>query len=175
MPPFRYSDQSLTLPTVFDLRGVDSLLGPCVNFAFRIMSWRGKKGGGKRRGNKRRSNKKNVGVHLKPVTLKPVIRIFRIFRVFVSAFSAFSTFSVFLLCGISSDPCFSGVRVFPHFLHFPRLGFESLISKIRPTGFNMTGLGRSGKYGKRRGVKKKGENGGMVGGKQAGNREENIG
>ena len=43
------------------------------------------------------------GGHLKPVTLKPVIRIFRIFRVFVSAFSAFS------FCGISSDPCFPGV------------------------------------------------------------------
>ena len=47
------------------------------------------------------------GGHLKPVTLKPVSRIFRIFRVFVSAFSAFSAFS---LRGISSDPCFSGVR-----------------------------------------------------------------
>ena len=32
------------------------------------------------------------GGHLKPVTLKPVIRIFRIFRVFVPAFSAFSAF-----------------------------------------------------------------------------------
>ena len=43
------------------------------------------------------------GVHLKPVTLKPVSRIFRIFCVFVSAFSAFSAF---LLRGVSSDPCF---------------------------------------------------------------------
>ena len=49
----------------------------------------------------------NFGGHLKPVTLKPVSRIFRIFRVLVSAFSAFSAFS---LCGTSSDPCFSGVR-----------------------------------------------------------------
>ena len=52
----------------------------------------------------------NCGGHLKPVTLKPVIRIFRIFRVFVSAFSAFSAFPACLLCGISSDPCFAGVR-----------------------------------------------------------------
>ena len=28
----------------------------------------------------------------------------------------------------------------PHFPHFPCVGFESLISKIRPTGFRMTGL-----------------------------------
>ena len=40
------------------------------------------------------------GGHLKPVTLKPVIRIF------VSAFSAFSAFS---FCGISSGPCFPGL------------------------------------------------------------------
>ena len=58
-----------------------------------------------------------LGGHLKPVTLKPVIRIFRIFRVFASAFSAFSAF---LLCGISSDPCFSGVRrTFRIFRIFP--------------------------------------------------------
>ena len=50
--------------------------------------------------------KSQNGGHLKPVTLKPVIRIFRIFRVFVSAFSAFSAFS---FCGVSSDPCFPGV------------------------------------------------------------------
>ena len=57
------------------------------------------------------------GGHLRPVTLKPVIRIFRIFRVFVSAFSAFSAF---LLCGISADPCFSGVRgTFRIFRIFP--------------------------------------------------------
>ena len=50
------------------------------------------------------------GDHVKPVKLKPVSRMFRIFRVLASAFSAFSAFSVFSLCGISSDPCFSGVR-----------------------------------------------------------------
>ena len=83
-----------------------------------------------------------IGGHLKPVTLKPVIRIFRIFRVFVSAFFAFSAFSAFLFCRISSDPCFSGVRgTFRIFRIFPAcIGFESLISKIRPTGFRMTGL-----------------------------------
>ena len=91
-----------------------------------------------------RKNRKTIthdGGHLKPVTLKPVIRIFRIFRVFVSAFSAFSAFSALLLFGISSDPCFFWAeRDFPHFPRFPRIGFESLISKIRPTGFRMTGL-----------------------------------
>ena len=50
------------------------------------------------------------GGHLKPVTLKPVSRIFRIFRVFASAFSAFSAFSALLLCGVSSNPCFCRVR-----------------------------------------------------------------
>ena len=61
--------------------------------------------------------------HLKPATLKPVSRIFRIFRVLVSAFSAFSAFSTFLLCGISSDPCFSGVRGTVHiFRIFPLSG-----------------------------------------------------
>ena len=49
----------------------------------------------------------NYGGNLKPVTLKPVIRIFCIFRVFVSAFSAFSAF---LVRGISSDPFFWGER-----------------------------------------------------------------
>ena len=76
------------------------------------------------------------GGHLKPVTLKPVIRIF---RVFASAFSAFSVFSAFSFCGVSSDPCFPGWEGRPHFPHFPCIGFESLISKIRPTGFRMTG------------------------------------
>ena len=57
--------------------------------------------------------------------------------VFVSAFSAFSAF---LLRGVSSDPCFQGERGLPHFPHFPCIRFESLISKIRPTGFIMTGL-----------------------------------
>ena len=52
------------------------------------------------------------GGHLRPVTLKPVIRIFRTFRVFMSSSSAF------LLPRTSSDPCFSGVRgtsAFPAF------------------------------------------------------------
>ena len=46
-----------------------------------------------------------------------------------------SAFSAFLLCGISSTPYFPGVRgtLLPHFPHFRRVGFESLISKIRPT------------------------------------------
>ena len=60
-------------------------------------------------------------------------RIFRIFRVF----------RVFALRNLLR-PLFSwGERDFPHFPHFPRflrIGFESLISKIRPTGFRMTGL-----------------------------------
>ena len=61
-----------------------------------------------------------------------------IFRVFVSAFSVFSAF---LLCGVSSDPCFCRVRgAFRIFRIFPRIGFESLISKIRPTGFIVTGF-----------------------------------
>ena len=67
------------------------------------------------------------GGHLKPVTLKPVICIFCIFHIFVFAFSAFSAF---LLFGIFSDPCFfCGERDFPYFPHFPRIGFESLISR----------------------------------------------
>ena len=49
----------------------------------------------------------SYGGHLKPVTLKPVSRIFCAFHVFVSAFSAFYAF---LCCGVSSDPCFFGVR-----------------------------------------------------------------
>ena len=61
-----------------------------------------------------------TGGHLKPVTLKPVSRIFRIFRIFVSAFSAFSAF---LFRGISSNPCFSRVRgTFRIFRIFPVSG-----------------------------------------------------
>ena len=44
------------------------------------------------------------GGHPKPVTFKPVSRIFRIFCVFRVFVSAFSAFSAFLLCGIPSDP-----------------------------------------------------------------------
>ena len=44
----------------------------------------------------------------------------------------FSTFSTFLLHGVSSNASFSGgERDLPH---FRRIGFESLISKVRPTG-----------------------------------------
>ena len=51
-------------------------------------------------------------------------------RVLVSAFSAFS------LRGISPDPRFFwGETDLAHFLHFLRIGFESLILKIRPTSF----------------------------------------
>ena len=40
-----------------------------------------------------------------------------------------------------SDPCFFwGERDRLHFPHFPVIGFKSLISKIRPAGFIMTGL-----------------------------------
>ena len=68
---------------------------------------------------KQRQNTKSGG-HLKPVTLKPVIRIFRIFCVFASAFSAFSAFSALLLCGVSSNPCFCRVRgAFRIFRIFP--------------------------------------------------------
>ena len=63
------------------------------------------------------------GDHLKPVTLKPVIRIFRIFRVFASAFSVFSAFSVLLLCGVSSNPYICRVRgAFRIFRIFPVSG-----------------------------------------------------
>ena len=49
--------------------------------------------------------KKSVsGGHLKPITLKPISRIFRVFA------SAFSAFFALLLCGVSSNPCFCRVR-----------------------------------------------------------------
>ena len=90
-----------------------------------------------------------AGGHLKPVTLKPVIRIFRIFRVFVSAFSAFSAFSPCFRSAESPQTLvFLGWEGRPHFRHFPCIGFESLISKIRPTGFRMTGLRWPGVAGK---------------------------
>ena len=58
----------------------------------------------------------------------------------IQAASRISTFSMFscLLLGIFRDfTPWSGLRDLPH---FPRIRFRSLISKIRPTGFNMTGL-----------------------------------
>ena len=59
-------------------------------------------------------------------------------RIFVSALSALSAS---LLRGISSPPLFFwGERDLPHLPYFPRIGFESLISKIQPSGFIMTGL-----------------------------------
>ena len=77
------------------------------------------------------------GGHLKPVTLKPISRIFRILA---SVFSAFSAFSASSLRAISSDPCFfSGVRgTFRIFRILPVSGSNRW--KIRPTGFIMTGL-----------------------------------
>ena len=85
-----------------------------------------------------------IGGHLKPVTLKPVIRIsFRIFRVFASAFSRphFPVrFPRFRSAESPQTLVFLGWEGRPHFPHFPCIGFESLISKIRPTGFRMTGL-----------------------------------
>ena len=67
------------------------------------------------------------------------VRVFRIFRVF----------RLFSFCGISSDPCFPGVGGTSAFSAFSRIGFESLISKIRPTGFRMTGLRWLGKKHKK--------------------------
>ena len=55
------------------------------------------------------------------------VRIFRVFRVFA-------------LRNLLRPLFFWGKRDFPHFPRFLRIGFESLISKIRPTGFRMTGL-----------------------------------
>ena len=48
--------------------------------------------------------------------------------------------SAALLRGLSSDPYFLGREGPSAFSAFSRIGFESLISKIRPTGFIMTGL-----------------------------------
>ena len=79
------------------------------------------------------TNLDQVGPVLFPTIFRALLSIFRIFRVFASAFSAF------LLCGVFSNPCFCRVSL-PHFPHFRRIGFESLISKIRPTGFIVTGL-----------------------------------
>ena len=58
------------------------------------------------------------------------VRIFRIFR----------GFRVFARWNLLRPLFFWGERDRPHFPHFRRFGFESLISKIRPTGFIMTGL-----------------------------------
>ena len=55
------------------------------------------------------------------------VRIFRVFRVFA-------------LRNLLRPLFFWGEKDFLHFPRFRRIGFESLISKIRPTGFRMTGL-----------------------------------
>ena len=55
------------------------------------------------------------------------VRIFRVFRALA-------------LRNLLRPLFFWGERDFPHFPRFARIGFESLISKIRPTGFIMTGL-----------------------------------
>ena len=77
-------------------------------------------------------SKTHMGGHLKPVTLKPVIRIFPRFR--------FHIFRDFALRNLLLPLFFRGEREFSHFPHFPCIGFELLILKIRPTGFIMTGL-----------------------------------
>ena len=82
-----------------------------------------------------------TGGHQKPVTLKPISCIFYILRVFVSAFAALSAFLQNSLCGNRLRPLFfHGAKDLLHFPHFPCIRFESLISKVRPTGFFMTGL-----------------------------------
>ena len=48
------------------------------------------------------------GGHLKPVTLKPVSRIFRIFRIFVSAFPHFPRFPRFGSVESPQTPVFVG-------------------------------------------------------------------
>ena len=77
------------------------------------------------------------GGHLKPVTLKPVIHIFRIFRVSCPHFPRFPSFRP------AESPqtlVFLGWEGRPHFPPFPCIRFESLISKIRPTGIRWLGI-----------------------------------
>ena len=62
-----------------------------------------------------------------------IFRIFCVFRVFVLRFSP-------------QTLVFLGWEGRPHFPHFHCIGFESPISKIRPTGFRMTGLRFRGTY-----------------------------
>ena len=82
-------------------------------------------------------SKPRDGDHLKPVTLKTVSCNFRIFRDFVSAFSVLSAL---LLWNLLRPLFFWDGRDLPYFPHFPCVGFESLISTIRPTGFILTAL-----------------------------------
>ena len=59
------------------------------------------------------------------------------FRVRVFRISAFCAFCAGRLRNLLRPLSFWGERDLLHFLHFPRIGFESLISKIRPTGFTV--------------------------------------
>ena len=70
------------------------------------------------------------GPHLKPVILKPVIRIFRIFRVLaIRIFRIFRVFRVFR-ASLSSKPYFlCEERKNPHFPHFPN--FALVGSKLQ--------------------------------------------
>ena len=75
------------------------------------------------------------GGHLKPVILKPVIRIFCIFHVFVSAFSAFSAFFRVFLSESSQTLVFSGMRgtfrIFRVFLYRFRIAdFENPTDRL---------------------------------------------
>ena len=77
---------------------------------------------------------------LKPVTLKPVSRIFRVSCPYFLHLPRFRS--------VESPQTFffgwggwgGGERDLPHFPHLRRIRFESLTSKIRPTGFIMTSL-----------------------------------
>ena len=92
------------------LRGSAGVRGIFRGFFFGVVAFReGLNKQGKGNTLSKNGFSSSSGAHLKPVTLKPVSRIFRIFRVFASAFSAFSAFSARLLCGVS-NPCFCRVR-----------------------------------------------------------------
>ena len=90
---------------------------------------------------------RDIGGHLRPVTLKPVSRIF---RVSCPHFPYFPRF-----CAVESPQTlfFWGQRDPLHCPHFPRIGLL-LISKIRPTGFIRTGLGWPGDISHKRGLSK---------------------
>ena len=80
-------------------------------------------------------NRKNE-VELRPLCAAPEA---------LHEFSAFLSFRVLIFClfalwNLHKALCFWGEKDLLHFPHFPVIGFESLISIIRPTGFIMTGL-----------------------------------
>ena len=86
----------------------------------------------------------NFGGHLEPVTLKPVSCIFRILMPAFPHFPHCRFVRIFRIVASWNlpRPLFSGVRgTFRIFRTFPISGFESLILKIRLTGFIVTGLG----------------------------------